>query len=71
MAAAEKKLKAAGLDVRKLKIDTGGSVEKNVALIKFEIERAPEGKKIVLIGHSKVAENDLCSSLLTVALGSS
>jgi hypothetical protein len=54
MAEPEKKLKEAGLDVKKVKIDTGGSVEKNAALIKFEIDQSASGKKFVIIGHSKV-----------------
>lgn len=50
----EKAMRNLGLQVIKLKIDTGGSVESNANLIKYEIERAPDNKKVVLIGHSKV-----------------
>lgn len=47
-------LKAAGLDVRRVPVDTDNTVEHNAAIIhQAVLEAAAEGKKVVLIGHSK------------------
>ena len=59
-----------GLSVVRIKIDTGGSVEKNANLIKYEVEHAPDDRKVVLIGHSKVCPLNVSGHelLLTIVL---
>lgn len=47
-------LRSHGLDARKLQIDTGLGVDANAVTVRDEIlTLAKEGKKIILIGHSK------------------
>lgn len=46
-------LKSLQLDVQKLKIDTGATVENNAKTIRDYIVGQKGGKKIVIVGHSK------------------